>query len=286
MAKFFNITKLSDTHCHLNDEAYDNDRHEVIQRALDSGVTTIYDMPVKLEDCKKSLEISSKYNSVRSFLGIHPDIFLPGNDNFVGLDKTKDWIDKNISELEDLVKKNLSLVHGIGEIGIDYYRTKDLSLSEREKSHELQQYLFERQLQLAVDNDFPVCVHSRNSELNCFETVSKFNVTGVFHSYTGNLEIARNLVQKDWAISFNGILTYKNAQGTRDLFISLISKDNITTEEITPEWFYNQNIFFETDGPFLTPLGIKVKRNEPANVLRVYEKAIEIVRDFKKLVGQ
>lgn len=278
MAKIFSITKLADTHCHLNDEAYDNDRHEVIQRALDAGVTIIYDMPVNLEACKKSLEISSKYNSVRSFLGIHPDIFLPGNDTFVGLDKTKGWIDKNISELEDLIKKNLSLVHGVGEMGLDYYWTKDLSQSEREKSHGLQQYLFERQLQLAVDNNLPVCVHSRNSELNCFETVREFNTTGVFHSYTGNSEIAKNLIQKDWAISFNGILTYKNAQDIRDLFISLISKENITAEEITPEWFYNQNIFFETDGPFLTPLGISLRRNEPANVLRVYEKAVEIVR--------
>lgn len=278
MSKIFNITKLSDTHCHLNNTEYDSDRKDVIKRVIDTGIEAIYDMPVDIDSSKKSLEISSKFNIARSFVGIHPDIFLPGNESFVGLDKNFDWIDKNISELEDLIKKNLSLVHGIGEIGLDYYWTKDLSQSESEKSHELQQYLFEIQLQLAVDNNLPVCVHSRASEAKCFETVSNFNTNGVFHSYTGNSEIAKDLIQKDWAISFNGILTYKNAQDIRDLFTSLIQKEDIAKEEITPEWFYNQNIFFETDGPFLTPLGINVRRNEPVNVVKVYEFAIGLIQ--------
>lgn len=284
MPKIFNITELSDTHCHLNNDVYDIDRNEVIQRAIDAGIESIYDMSVNLDSSKKSLEISSNSNTVRSFVGIHPDIFLPGNESFVGLDKNQDWIDTQVEGIEDLVKQNKSLIHGVGEMGLDYYWTKNLAQNEREKSHELQQYLFERQLKLAIDYDLPVCVHSRASESKCFETIQNFNSQGIFHSFTGNLEIAKSLIQKDWAISFNGILTYKNAQDVRDLFVSLIVNTNINKDHISPEWFYNQNIFFETDGPFLSPLGINIRRNEPVNVLKVYEKAIAIVTGFNSKI--
>lgn len=272
--------RLFDSHAHLNFEGYDKDRDEVVKRALDNGVEVIYDIGTDIESSRKSVELAKKFKGVVfSFVGIDPEIFLPGSEMFIGLDKDEEWLEEQYEILRDLISKNKEFIAGIGESGMDFLRlgqilkeaedTKRKDVSETVKtSMKLQAALFRMHLELAQEFNLPVSIHSRGAEKECLEIVKEYqNTTGIFHSYTGDFETALGILEAGWGLGINGIATFKNAQSMREMYSKVLGD----TKNFKPEDFYNKGIFFETDSPFLSPEGKRGERNEPSNIRLIFD---------------
>lgn len=273
--------RLFDSHAHLNFEGYDNDREEVVQRALDNGVEVIYDIGTDIEASKKSVELAKKFKGiVFSFIGIDPEIFLPGSEMFIGLDKDDKWISEQKKVLQEIISQNKEYVAGIGESGMDFFRLgqllkevenedKKTDVSETVKaSMKLQLALFRMHLELAKEFNLPVSIHSRGAEKECLEVVKQYpDTTGIFHSYTGDFETAQGILEAGWGLGINGIATFKNAKVMRDMYSKILGD----TTNLKPADFYNKGIFFETDSPFLSPEGKRGDRNEPSNIRLIFD---------------
>jgi TatD DNase family protein len=124
-------------------------------------------------------------------------------------------------------------------------------------------------LELGEESGLPLSVHSRAAEERCLEIVKTYPAArGIFHSFTGDYVTAKKILDAGWALGVNGIVTYKNAVVLREMYKNILG-------EISTDWspgdFYSKGIYFETDAPFLTPLGSKSGRNEPANINKIYE---------------
>lgn len=228
--------KLVDTHCHLDNEKFDEDRLEVIERIkenLEFCVNIGYD----LASSKKSLELAKKYDFIYAVIGIHP-------------------ID--IAEYSHEVEKELELlgkepkVVAIGEIGLDYHWMTE--------PKEVQQDRFKKQLELAKRLNKPVVIHTRDAMEDTVNILKEYpDVTGVLHCYPGSLETAKQLVDRFY-LGIGGTLTFKNAKKTVEV-VKDIPLDRIV---------------IETDCPYLTPEPFRGKRNEPIYVEYVAKKIAEI----------
>lgn len=138
-------------------------------------------------------------------------------------------------------------VVAIGEIGLDYYR--DLS------PRQVQQQVFRAQLELAVDKSMPVVIHNRDAHQDCWQILDEYNPARVvFHCYSGNIILAEKIIARGWNISFTGTVTYRNS----------ISRDVVRTLPL-------EKIFIETDSPFLSPVPLRGRRNNPLNLRYIIE---------------
>ena len=143
----------------------------------------------------------------------------------------------------------------VGEIGLDYHWHGEPS------ERELQKYWFSRQLELACELGYPVVVHDRDAHGDCLETVMKFpEARGVFHSFSGSPETARELIKLGWHISFSGVITFENARRTAQIVTEI------------PE----DRLLIETDCPYLTPHPYRGRRNDSSYMLLTAEKAAEL----------
>lgn len=224
--------KLVDTHCHLDNEQFNLDREEVIDRIkneLEFCINIGYD----LESSMKSLELAKKYDFIYAVAGIHP----------VDIEK---YDEKSEKELEELVKDKK--VVAVGEIGLDYHWMT--------QPKEVQKEGFRKQLALAERIGKPVVIHTRDAMEDTIKVLEEFpNVTGVIHCYPGSLETAKKLVERFY-LGIGGTLTFKNAKKTVEV-----------VREIPLE-----RIVIETDCPYLTPEPYRGKRNEPIYVQYVAQK--------------
>jgi TatD DNase family protein len=288
---------LFDSHCHLNDEIYDGDRDEVVKRALETGVEQIWDISVDLKSSERAVENAKKYENVKAVVGVDPEAFIKGSELFVGIDVDEKWFEKIYEDLDKLILENRNFVIAIGESGLDAYWNQinvgkgELSSAESEKSLELQERLFKVHLELAQKYDLPVSIHSRNAETKCLEIVKNYDVTGIFHSYTGNYETAKKVLDAGWNLGVNVIITFKNANELREIYKKLLGSHSprhawrqTGGEMAEGQWgdtdpgnFYQKGIYLETDGPYLSPDGKRGERNEPGNVKDIYDKFIEII---------
>lgn len=228
-----------DTHAHLDDEQFDMDRDEVIQRARDVGITNIVNIGHTEENSRNAVEIASEYPFIYATVGIHPH-------------DAKDCTESTW-ELMERLAQNPKVV-AIGEIGLDYYR--DLS------PRDIQRKVFIRQLELANQLRLPIVIHNRDAHGDILQIVKKHppEEGGVFHSYSGSWEMARELLAMGFYLSFSGPLTYKNARHSVEV-AAKVPKDRFVVE---------------TDCPYLTPVPYRGKRNEPAYVREVLEKVAEL----------
>ena len=219
---------FTDSHCHLYDEYYDN-IDEIIKIANDNNVTRFINNGCDSQTNREVLDKISKYDNMYGTLGIHPE-----------------YVDKYTLEDIKFIENNLSnkKVIAIGEIGLDYYYTKD--------NKEAQNNLFEIQLELAEKYDLPVVVHSRESTLDTINTLKKYNVKGLIHSFSGSLETAKEYIKMGYLIGINGVITFKNAN----------IKDVI--KEIPLEY-----LVLETDSPYLTPVPFRGKQNNPSHIIDI-----------------
>ncbi|MCA9386696.1 TatD family hydrolase [Candidatus Dojkabacteria bacterium] len=264
---------LIDSHSHINFEGYDESIEQIVNNAIKNGVEELWDIGTNLESSKKSISISKKYPQIKSFVGIDPEVFVPGSDFFLGFDKNDTWIELMFNELSNLIEENKDYVVGIGESGLDHYWFRDKSKEEQEKSANLQEKLFRMHLELANKYNLPLSIHSREAEELCLEIVKKYEVAGIFHSFTGNYQTAKGILDAGWGLGVNGIVTFKNAFELREVYKKLLNGKKLGQ----PIDFYNSGIFFETDSPFLSPERRRGEQNEPANVKLIYDHFVGIL---------
>jgi TatD DNase family protein len=227
-----------ESHAHLYFEDYDKDREELIEQLLSSEIEGILNAGVDLKTSEQCIDLSERYERIYAACGFHPN----------------DVAEHDLKDLE--VLKTLiqhPKVVAIGETGIDLYRDR--------APLDIQRKFFIRQLEIALENDMPVIVHSRSAEeqtLDVIDQVSpKYN--GVFHCYAGGIDTAFKLIEKGFYISFTGNLTYKNND----------------REEVVRE-LPLESMLLETDSPFLTPVPFRGKRNDPGKLKYIAEKISQI----------
>lgn len=284
ISKFFNHNFLFDSHAHINAKHFDLDREKIVKRALENGVKMILDMSTDLLNTSLSLDLSKTYRgTVFSFVGIDPEIFVPGS-GFETLEEIdNDWFKEKKDILRAAIQNNREYIKGIGETGMDYYWIKEklknetISLEVYKKSKVNQKKLFLMHLELASEFNLPLSIHSRDAEEECINIVKDFpNVTGIFHSFAGNFDTAKNILDLGYGLGVNGIFTFKNAYERRGLYKKILGK-------ISDDWnysdFYQKGIFFETDCPFLAPEGKRGQRNEPSYVRGIYENFVGTLKE-------
>ena len=229
---------LFDTHAHMNDPAFDEDREEVLLGLKDKGVEWMMNVGCCLESSRDCVAMAERYPFVYASVGTHPD----------SADEVDDAV---LEEYRKLCKHEK--VMAVGEIGLDYYYETI--------PRDVQQRAFRLQMELAKELGMPVIVHERNAHEDGMKIVKEFKgVTGVFHCYSGSAEMARQLVDLGWYIGFTGVLTFKNARKAVE-----------TAQQIPLD-----RIVLETDCPFMAPDPFRGKRNDPGYLWRMAEKLAEI----------
>ena len=225
---------LFDTHAHLNDEAFDQDREALLAGLQDKGIGLVMNAGCSLEPSREVVEMAKLYPWLYAAVGSHPD--------------AADEVDETVlEEYRKLCKLNPK-VKAIGEIGLDYHY-EDIP-------REIQQKAFRLQMELARELDLPVIVHERDAHEDGMAIVREFpTVKGVFHCYSGSAEMARQLVEMGWYIGFTGVLTFKNARKAVETAAS-IPLDRIV---------------LETDCPYMAPEPFRGKRNDPGYLYRMAE---------------
>lgn len=226
---------MIDTHCHVISCEMDN-YIDIIEECKKKNISMIingYNNDIN----KEIISLSNKYNNVYAACGL----------NYDEVDK---FSDKDLSDLEDIIKNNK--ICAIGEIGLDYYWTKD--------NKDKQIYFFEKQLDLAEKYDLPVIVHARESVQDVYDILKKYNVKGTMHCYSGSLEMAKEFVKIGFYIGIDGPITFKN------------NKKGIEVVREIPI----ERLLLETDSPYLSPEPNRGKQNSPLNLIYIAEKISEI----------
>ena len=231
---------LFDTHAHLNDKAFDEDREALLDTVLpQAGIACLMVPAWDLESSFSADALSKKYNYIYAAVGSHPD----------SADKLDD---DTLNVYRDLCRSNPK-IRAIGEIGLDYHY--------EDVPREIQKIAFQRQLELARELHLPVIVHERDAHEDGLNIVRAIpDVTGVFHCYSGSLEMALALIERGWFIGFTGVLTFKNAKKAIQV------AQNIPLERIV----------LETDCPYMAPDPFRGTRNDPSKLYRMAEKLAEI----------
>ena len=234
--------KFIDTHSHLYAKEFDEDRNEVVQKAIDSGVEKILLPNISSKYTQRMLSLCQNYpNNCFPMMGLHPC--------YVHLDDYEEEIMHVKKEL--LTKKYIA----IGEIGIDLHWNKS--------TLEIQKKAFINQILLAKENNLPIVIHVRNSfdeTINIVEKYNDDNLSGVFHCFTGNINEANQIIGlNNFYIGVGGVLTFKNSNLDKTI-------QNIN----------NNYLLLETDSPYLTPTPFRGTRNESKYIIEIAKKLAEI----------
>ena len=226
---------LFDTHAHLDDRAFDADREALIE----SLPMLVMDPGCSLASSRAADALSRKYPHVYAAVGSHPD----AADEVCG---------EVLEEYRKLCKLNPK-IRAIGEIGLDYHY-EDIP-------RDIQLKAFRAQMALAAELDLPVIVHEREAHADGMAVVEEFpTVKGVFHCYSGSLEMAKELIRRGWYIGFTGVLTFKNAKKAVEVAA------NIPLDRLV----------LETDCPYMAPEPFRGKRNDPGKLCRMAEKLAQL----------
>lgn len=218
---------MIDTHCHLLSSEYDNLKEILndIEKANIKCILNGCDMLSNIE----SLELSKKYDFVFSAIGFHPSEVDSVPDNYISF-----------------IGKNINNIVAIGEIGLDYYWTKDNSDKQKE--------VFENQLMLAEKYNKPVIVHTRDAIMDTYNILKKYKVRGVIHAFSGSIEMAKKFINLGFKLGIGGVITFKNCN----------LKDVIKELDIS-------DIVLETDSPYLSPEPVRGKKNTSLNLKYIAE---------------
>jgi TatD DNase family protein len=231
---------ITDSHAHLEMEEFDKDREQVLERAVKGGVTRVITVGTDLPSSTESVKLAQTHDFVFSTVGCHPH-------------NAKDCSAEDLAQLCALAAK--PKVAAWGEIGLDFFKL----YSPREK----QLALFEEQLDLACRVDLPVVIHDRVAHAEILSILRKKKdsaLRGVIHCYSGDFSIAMEFIALGFAISIPGTVTYKNARDTQE-----------TAARIPIE-----QLLVETDAPYLTPVPMRGKRNEPLFVTHTARAVAEL----------
>ena len=227
-----------DTHAHYDSGAFNADREEILAALPEAGVALVVNPGCEVRSSETAIALAERFPHVWAAVGIHPE-------------DMADMSDGDLDKIEQLSKHPRCVA--VGEIGLDYYW--DASRKEEQKA------LFIEQLRLALRRDLPVIVHDREAHGDCLDIVRRFpGLRGVFHCYSGSVEMAQELLKRGWYLGFDGPITYKNARKALEVL------------EICPL----DRVLIETDSPYLSPVPMRGKRNDSRNLVYVTEKIAEI----------
>lgn len=231
---------LFDTHAHYDSRQFNADRDEVLSGLKERGVSLVVNPGCDIPTSRMAVELAERYPFVYAAVGFHPE-------ELEGAELTDLEVIRQLAAHEKVV--------AIGEIGLDYYWVKD------EEGRRKEQEFFRAQLALAEELNLPVIVHDREAHGDTLAIVKEFpKVRGVFHCYSGSVEMARELVDMGWMISFTGVLTYHNA------------RKSVEAAQAIPM----DRLMIETDAPYMAPVPHRGKRNDSGYVLHTCEKLAEI----------
>lgn len=224
--------KLFDSHCHLNDEQFDNDRDKIINELFHSGIEMCINAGYSVESSKKAIEIANSYSHIYTTCGVSPND-IPNN---------VEDINKELEQIEQIAKNEK--VVAIGEIGLDYHWNTE--------NKDLQKYAFIKQIEIANKLKIPIVIHTREAVMDTLDILKKnvVNKKGVFHCCPLNIELIKEALKLGYYISFAGPVTFKNSKNA-DEIIRLVPQDKI---------------LIETDSPYLAPEPKRGTRNDPRNV--------------------
>ena len=244
---------LFDTHAHMDDHAYDEDRQQLLAALPEQGLALVMNPGCSAESSRNVDKLTREYDYIYGAVGSHPDV--------------ADEVDQALLEEYRMLCKQNPKIKAIGEIGLDYHY-EDIP-------REIQQRAFRLQMELAKELNLPVIVHERDAHEDGMKIVTEFpEVTGVFHCYSGSAEMAKWLVARGWYIGFTGVLTFKNARKAVEV-ASQIPLDRIV---------------LETDCPYMAPEPFRGKRNDPGKIYRMAEKLAEIrgltVEEIQKITTE
>jgi TatD DNase family protein len=231
---------ITDTHTHLYSEQFDDDRVEVIERALAAGVTRFFIPAIDSSYTKSMYALESRYpNNMFLMTGVHPT-------------HVKDDYLEELAHIKEQLNSREFVA--IGEIGIDLYWDRS--------TLKLQQEMFRLQIQLAKQYKLPIVIHCRDAFEEVFQILEEAKgpeLFGIFHCFTGTLEQAQKAISFNMKLGIGGVVTFKN--GKIDQFLKQISLDHIV---------------LETDAPYLAPVPCRGQRNESSYILNVLEKLSDI----------
>ncbi len=255
--------KYFDSHAHYFDawfNAYEGGAEALLDKVFSENVGAIVNIATNPDNLKECIAQAKKYEKMYVSSGIHPE------DCFY-----IDDIDLALAEIEasicdEKLRRDNKIV-AIGEIGFDYHVE---NLTDEVKAR--QRYAFEAQMKMAEKYSLPVIIHDREAHGDCFEMALKYpSVKGIFHSYSGSSEMAKELIKRGWYISFSGVVTFKNASRVREV-LSTIPLDRL---------------LIETDAPYLAPHPNRGKMNHSGNleytvnaIASVFEKSPEEIADI------
>ena len=230
---------LFDTHAHMDDHAFDEDRESLLKGFPEQGVALVMNPGCSLESSRNVDKLTWEYDFLYGAVGSHPDV--------------ADEVNETVLEEYRMLCKQNPKIKAIGEVGLDYHY-EDIP-------REIQQRAFRMQMELAQELKLPVIVHERDAHEDGMKMVTEFpEITGVFHCYSGSAEMAKWLVDRGWYIGFTGVLTFKNARKAVEV-ASQIPLDRIV---------------LETDCPYMSPEPFRGKRNDPGKIYRMAERLAEI----------
>ena len=219
---------FTDSHCHLTMSNADAN----LAAARAAGVRGFVVPGTNLEDARPAISVAQKNADVWAAVGFHPH-------------DSKDCDDAAFAEIETLARDER--VVAIGECGLDYHYDHS--------PRDVQRAVFERHIALAKSLDKPIIVHNRESTNDMVAILSKSGARGILHSYTESLEVAKQLIDLGYYISFSGIVTFRSAESLREVARALP----------------HDRVLIETDTPYLAPVPFRGRDNEPAYVVKVAE---------------
>ena len=229
---------IIDTHTHIYLPEFDQDRDAVMRRATEAGVQQFLLPAIDASTHETMLSIEAAYPECRAMIGLHP---CSVNGNYL----------KEVSIIKNYLSKRKFIA--IGEIGLDFYWDKTFSEQQFEAFH--------MQIAIALDEDLPIVIHSRDATDECIDVVSEYpGLRGVFHCFSGNIEQAKKVMDLGFYLGIGGVVTFKNSG--LDKVVS-----NIGLEKV----------ILETDAPYLAPVPYRGKRNEPAYTKLVAEKLAALI---------
>ena len=236
---------IIDTHAHYDDEAFEDDRDELLKSFEANDIKRVVNIGASMESSRSSLELTRKYPFVYAAVGIHPS-------------SSEELDEESILILKDMLSDEK--VVAVGEIGLDYYYD--------EPDREIQKKCFRAQLDLAKRCGLPVVIHSRDGARDTLDILKEYKgVKGVIHCYSYSREMAKEFIKLGYVLGIGGVSTFKNAKKLEDTIKDISFKDFV----------------LETDCPYLSPVPNRGKRNSSLNLTYIIDRISEIKgvsRDF------
>ena len=235
------MTEYFDSHCHLTDAAFRDDREAVLHRATDAGVSRLVTIASTLRDAREALALAREQPGVWCTAGVHPHEAERAEPGDVGA-------------IRELARAHAEVV-AIGETGLDFHYEHSPRAVQRD--------LFAAHLALGAETELPVVVHARAADEEVAASLRRMppGTSGVLHCFTGGVKAFEEAMAADWYVSFSGIASFRSFEAAELL------------GEVPPE-----RLLVETDSPYLAPIPKRGRRNEPAYVVHVVEAVARLLQ--------